>query len=75
MQGRKHPKMIVDGYCYILHSRKLRKTRWRCVNTNKKCSATLFSFGKTVEVLYEHNHDRPALAYDKLYEQKVTIIR
>jgi len=56
MQGRKHPKMIVDGYCYILHSRKKGKTRWRCVNTNKKCSATLFSFGKTVEVLYVHNH-------------------
>ncbi|XP_015839564.1 protein tramtrack, beta isoform isoform X27 [Tribolium castaneum] len=57
VRGLKYPKLIVDGNGFTIHSRKNGKTRWRCSHTKRhKCTARVFIFGETLEVIGRHNH-------------------
>ncbi|XP_023014953.2 uncharacterized protein isoform X14 [Leptinotarsa decemlineata] len=75
--GRKHPKILLDGYFYFMHWRKQNKTRWRCISCDKsRCGAFLYTSGKSVQSMRSHNHHPPLLTPDlNLIPQKFTIIR
>nr|XP_023014970.1 modifier of mdg4-like isoform X28 [Leptinotarsa decemlineata] len=78
-QGRKYPKIVVDGYTYIMQKRHDHKSRWRCAYCNKtKCKAILFTFGKTVRLNNQHAHNHsppPPMSMDDLIPQLFTVIR
>lgn len=56
MKGGRSPKIVVDNYMYGMHRKDGIKTRWRCVQCNKKCNAILYTYGSVVDVIREHNH-------------------
>lgn len=69
---------MLDNYVYSLHRSKNGKTRWRCPQTpTTKCRATLYTYGKTVKSLYDHNHGPTNQGFntDDLFPQIVSIIR
>lgn len=56
LPGRKHPRIVVDGFEFNVHQRKQNQTRWRCMYERTKCSVVLYTFGNTVIVRRTHNH-------------------
>lgn len=52
----KYPRLILDGFDFIMHIKEGARTRWRCARQNQKCRATLYTSGNTVQVKYSHNH-------------------
>nr|CAI5843124.1 unnamed protein product [Callosobruchus analis] len=75
-QGRKYPKLLIDSYQFQIHRREEKKTRWRCVNCNKtKCTARVFTFGRTVSVCGTHNHHPEIDPKAVLVPQLVRLIR
>ncbi|CAG9856470.1 unnamed protein product [Phyllotreta striolata] len=75
--GRKYPKIVVDGYHYIMQKQSDRHSRWRCSYCNKtRCRAILYSFGKTVKTVQSHNHAPQTLSTNEdLIPQMVNVIR
>ncbi|XP_023014987.1 uncharacterized protein isoform X44 [Leptinotarsa decemlineata] len=75
-QGRKYPKIYVDGYTFNLQRRNENNSRWRCGNVNKtRCKAFLNTYGKVVRINNVHNHEARSFSNENMIPQLVTVVR
>nr|XP_023014948.1 modifier of mdg4-like isoform X8 [Leptinotarsa decemlineata] len=77
-RGYKYPKIIANNYEYKIHRTNKGRTRWTCVNYGRsKCRSFLYTYGRTVEIVNEHNHlfTIKEIDHEKLISQNVTIIK
>ncbi|XP_018573616.1 protein tramtrack, beta isoform isoform X34 [Anoplophora glabripennis] len=77
--GTKHPKIVFEGFDFIMHIRNPNKTTWRCSWYHKnKCVSKLITSGRVVTVTGEHNHlrnDKLTFKCDSMLSQIVEIVR
>lgn len=78
-RGHKYPRLILDGYIYIIRSKLQEKTVWRCSwHTRMKCRVRLVTYGRIAEIYNEHCH-QPQISHKKetgiISYQIVTIIK
>lgn len=71
----RHPKIILNGFEYLIHIKKGNRTRWRCKERYTKCKAILYTSGNTVSVQHDHNHPNRNVNYTHLGIHKVNITR
>lgn len=75
--GHKHPKIILDGYSFIIKQKYENKTIWRCARYAKThCKARFISSGKNIELMVGHNHQPENIKKQSvLIPQKANILR
>ncbi|XP_072393821.1 uncharacterized protein [Diabrotica undecimpunctata] len=72
-KGQKHPKLLLNNYCYTYHWQESKKTRWRCRRYTTKCTNYMYTTGNTVYIFNEHNHSPEQYKVDNLLSQIVKI--
>lgn len=55
--GKKHSKLIYDGYDYTVSEKRGVRTKWRCCSYRLQCRARVTTYGDFIEVLRSHNHE------------------
>ncbi|XP_060525318.1 protein tramtrack, beta isoform-like isoform X3 [Cylas formicarius] len=74
LPGKKHPRMVLDGYEFNIAKKLVASSIWRCVRESKRCKSRLKSFGKTVQVKASHNHPPTFIgSYSNLKSQIVAL--
>ncbi|XP_072393820.1 uncharacterized protein [Diabrotica undecimpunctata] len=75
VKGQKHPRLILNHYCYTIHRKEINRTRWRCRRqTSTKCPNFLYTSSNTVVVHNGHNHPPEVFNVSHLRSQQVRLI-